>query len=312
MTAKRYGNKRPASKSRTKNTPVISLTGNPPQAKQTWWSQKFIEVLESFKMGSRLARGKAYAQESKVLKLSISSGIVTAMVQGSRKSHYRVTIKLEPLSDGAWKQVMQNLTKKAIYAVEMLQDKMPKDIAEVFANANVSLFPKRLEELESSCDCPDWSNPCKHIAATYYILAQHFDLDPFLIFVWRGRLKTQILESLRSYWKQGKPKSQTFGTMPVRKIEEPEYERYWYGNMDINVLTPLDPFSKAVPESGIRSLGEAPVQLDGRDLGSVLAESYSTTSKGIRGWVFFRDEKRVGKGNQLTPAFFTNASLKKV
>jgi uncharacterized Zn finger protein len=262
------------------------LTGSPPAAKQAWWSQKFIEVLESFKMGSRLARGKAYAQESKVLKLSISSGIVTATVQGSRKSHYKVSIKLEPLSDGAWKQVMGNLTKKAIYAVELLQDKMPNDITTAFEDAGTSLFPKRLEDLESSCDCPDWSNPCKHIAATYYILAQHFDLDPFLIFVWRGRLKTQILESLRLYWKQGKPKTETFANIPVRKITGEEYEAYWNGPDQPDTVTPLDPFSKAVPDSGIRKLGEAPVQLDGQELGSVLAEAYLVTSAGIRSWVF--------------------------
>jgi len=271
--------------------PVISLTGMPPQAKQTWWSQRFIAVLESFKMGSRLARGKAYAEEAKVLKLSISSGIVTAMVQGSRKAHYRINIRLETLSDSAWKQVMHNLTKKAIYAVEMLQDKMPKDIEEVFAAANESLFPSRLEELESECDCPDWSNPCKHIAATYYILAQHFDLDPFLIFVWRGRLKTQILEYLRANWRQGKPKTQTFGVKTRRKIDEDEYERYWYGNLDINELTPLNPFSEAVPDTSIKKLGEAPVQLDGRDLGVVLREAYQIVSDGVRNWALNKSEK---------------------
>ena len=271
-------------KSRSKSTPVISLTGQPPQAKQAWWSQRFLEVLESFRLGSRLARGKAYAQENKVLKLSISSGIVTATVQGSRKSHYRVTIRLQPLSDAAWRQVMHNLTKKAIFAVEMLQDKMPQDIEEVFTAGNTSLFPSRLEELESECDCPDWSNPCKHIAAVYYILAQHFDLDPFLIFVWRGRLKTQILEYLRNYWRQGKPRSQVFGTVPRLHMDEQGFERYWFGGLDAKEHRSLDPFSDSVPHSAIKKLGEAPVQLDGKELGSVLAEAYLHTSEGIRGW----------------------------
>ena len=291
MALKRNNFRRVPPRSRVKGTPVIALTGIPPQAKQTWWSQRFIEVLESFKMGSRLARGKAYAQEAKVLKLSISSGIVTATVQGSRKSHYKVSIKVEPLSDHGWRQVMSNLTKKAIYAVEMLQDKMPDNIEEVFSSARVSLFPGSLDELDSSCDCPDWSNPCKHIAATYYILAQHFDLDPFLVFVWRGRLKTQILESLRAYWKQGKPKTQTFETMPKRTITAEEYERYWYGNLDATVLRPLDPFSEAVPDSTIRKLGNAPVQLEEKELGAILGESFLLTSDAVRAWVAYKDEK---------------------
>jgi len=284
--------KKPVIKSRLKSTPIISLTGMPPQAKQAWWSQRFIEVLESFKMGSRLARGKAYAQEAKVLKLSISSGIVTATVQGSKKAHYKVTIQLEPLADASWKQVMQNLTVKAIYAVEMLQDKMPQNIEDVFKSASVSLFPSNLEDLESSCDCPDWSNPCKHIAATYYILAQHFDLDPFLIFVWRGRLKTQILESLRSNWKQGKPKTQNLDALPIKKISEEEYERYWCGNPEINVLAPLDPFSKSVPASAIEKLGPAPVQIDEKELSSILSQAYQETSDFIRDWVSAKEKSR--------------------
>lgn len=289
MAVRRPSVRRPVAKPRPKNNPVISLTGIPPQAKQAWWSQRFIEVLESFKMGSRLARGKAYAEEAKVLKLGISCGMVSAVVQGSRKSQYKVQICLEPLSDHAWKKVMYNMTKKAIYAVEMLQDKMPRDIEQAFSGAGISLFPARLEELRSECDCPDWSNPCKHIAAVYYILAQHFDLDPFLIFVWRGRMKTQILEFLRYHWRQGKPKSQN-GAPPIRKIDKEEYERFWFGNLDGGDPMPLDPFAKAVPDSYIKKLGPAPIQLDDVELGQVLSEAYVQTSEGIRAWVLNKSE----------------------
>ncbi len=291
MAPKRLVSKKPTPKSRAKSTPVISLTGMPPQAKQAWWSQRFIEVLESFRLGSRLARGKAYAQEAKVMKLSISSGVVTSTVQGSRKAHYKIAIKLSPLSDNAWRQVMNNLTRKAIFAVELLQDKMPLDIEEVFQSANVSLFPASLEEIESSCDCPDWSNPCKHIAATYYVLAQHFDLDPFLIFVWRGRLKTQILEFLRSYWRQGKPKSSALGARQVGVITPEGYERYWRDGQDLAPQASLDPFSKASPTSNIKRLGEAPVQLDETNLADALAEYYTHASDCVRAWAYRQDDK---------------------
>ena len=63
---------------------------------------------------------------------------------------------------------------------------MPKDIESVFAGTGLSLFPERLHDLETSCSCPDWSNPCKHIAAVYYLLGEEFDRDPFLIFKLRG------------------------------------------------------------------------------------------------------------------------------
>ena len=59
---------------------------------------------------------------------------------------------------------------------------MPQDIEPVFAEVGLSLFPAKLQDLKTGCSCPDWSNPCKHIAAVYYLLGEEFDRDPFLIF----------------------------------------------------------------------------------------------------------------------------------
>src|SRR2546427_6697593 len=74
---------------------------------------------------------------------------------------------------------------------------MPKNIEEGFKPVNLSLFPTAVTDLHSDCSCPDWANPCKHIAAVYYLLAERFDEDPFLIFKLRGRTKEQIIETLR-------------------------------------------------------------------------------------------------------------------
>src|SRR5439155_7107243 len=53
-------------------------------------------------------------------------------------------------------------------------------------------------DLKASCDCPDTEDPCKHIAAVYYLLAERFDADPFLIFTWRGRTQDELLDGLRA------------------------------------------------------------------------------------------------------------------
>ena len=38
--------------------------------------------------------------------------------------------------------------------------------------------------------------PCKHLAATFYLLAEAFDTDPFLILRWRGRGRAELLARL--------------------------------------------------------------------------------------------------------------------
>jgi hypothetical protein len=51
-----------------------------------------------------------------------------------------------------------------------------------YAAAKASLFPTARADLETECSCPDYANPCKHIAAVYYLLGEEFDRDPFLLF----------------------------------------------------------------------------------------------------------------------------------
>jgi uncharacterized Zn finger protein len=75
---------------------------------------------------------------------------------------------------------------------------MPQAIDEVFVAAGVSLFPKQRADLRTSCSCPDWGDPCKHVAATHYVLGDALDRDPFLLFELRGRTKDQVLDALRA------------------------------------------------------------------------------------------------------------------
>jgi len=74
---------------------------------------------------------------------------------------------------------------------------MPSEIEQVFIKNGLSLFPFNLTDVKSRCTCPDKANPCKHIGAVYYQLADRFSEDPFIIFQLRGRSKEQILEGLR-------------------------------------------------------------------------------------------------------------------
>ncbi|HEU5003274.1 MAG TPA: SWIM zinc finger family protein [Actinomycetota bacterium] len=164
---------------------------------QTWWSQQFIAVLESFRLGGRLTRGKSYARTGQVLDLEVSPGVVSARVQGSRARPYQVSIGLTVLSERDWRAAEDALAGEALYLAMLLAGEMPQDIGEVFRACKLALFPASHRDLVTQCSCPDYANPCKHIAATYYILAEAFDEDPFLILAWRGRPKDVLLANLR-------------------------------------------------------------------------------------------------------------------
>ncbi len=163
----------------------------------TWWSKRWVGVLESFGWSNRLERGRRYARKGQVLDFELSAGKVEATVQGSVSKPYFVTIEIKPLTEGAWDHVIEEMSQKAIFAAKLLAGEMPDDIEDAFEAAGMSLFPGKSKDIKTYCSCPDSANPCKHIAALYYILAEEFDRDPFMIFELRGRTKDDITAALR-------------------------------------------------------------------------------------------------------------------
>lgn len=166
-------------------------------AKSHWWAKRWIEVLESFPIGARLGRGRSYARRGQTLSIDIGKGLVRAKVQGSRTEPYDVTIRIKPLTDAQWGKIEGALEKKPLYAAKLLAGEMPQEIEAVFEAAGVHLFPAAYRDLSTDCSCPDWSNPCKHIAAVYYLLGEEFDRDPFLIFKLRGRTREELAGGLQ-------------------------------------------------------------------------------------------------------------------
>jgi uncharacterized Zn finger protein len=161
-----------------------------------WWAQRWIAVLESFNIGARLGRGRRYARQGQVLDLQIAPGEIKAQVQGSRPRPYQVRIELTPLSAAQWRTLTAAMAEEARFGAQLLAGEMPTDIEKVFQAEGLSLFPKAHGDLKTECSCPDGSNPCKHIAAVYYLLGEAFDQDPFLMFRLRGMEREALLAQL--------------------------------------------------------------------------------------------------------------------
>lgn len=164
----------------------------------SWWSRRFVDVLESFALGTRLTRGRAYARSGQVLSLEVTPGVVAAVVQGSRPQPYRVTVKLHPYAEPVWARISTVLAGQALFSAQLLAGDLPPELERVFAEAQAPLFPAAIDELTMRCNCPDFAVPCKHLAASFYLLAEAFDADPFQLLHWRGRTREQLLARLRA------------------------------------------------------------------------------------------------------------------
>lgn len=163
---------------------------------EQWWSRRFIAVMESFALGTRLTRGRAYARRGQVISVDVARGEVTASVQGSRVRPYTVRVGLPAFPEPVWAEVEVRLAEEAIHCARLLAGEFPPELEPVFAALGAPLFPERYGELKLRCSCPDDAVPCKHLAAVFYLLAERFDDDPFLILRWRGRDREALLARL--------------------------------------------------------------------------------------------------------------------
>jgi uncharacterized Zn finger protein len=201
---------------------------------ESWWADRWIKALTRLMDSGRLSRGRSYARRGQVIEIKVEPGHISARVQGSRRTPYKVQIELQPLNDRQWDTVFDALAEQAIFAAQLLNGEMPAEIDQVFEAVKVPLFPAARGDLKTDCSCPDWANPCKHIAAVYYLLGERFDEDPFLLFELRGRSKDDIVAALRERRVQGVEATDEAPYAPDDMIETVEtvgleqcLDRYW-------------------------------------------------------------------------------------
>ena len=252
---------------------------------EQWWSRRFIAVLDSYGMSSRLQRGRAYARRGQVLEFTLAAGKVTARVQGSRPQPYQVSITVRPLTAAQWRAVESRLAGQALFRARLLAGEMPAEIEEVFAACGTPLFPESSRDLTMSCSCPDWGIPCKHLAAVCYVLAEAFDADPFAMLAWRGQGRDDLLAALRGKG-AGAPaaaaRPAVAGTSQALALLSdvtgaPVAEAladFWSPGLSQARLRALPPSPATPPDLMLRIADPPELQVRGIDLRDLLASAY--------------------------------------
>lgn len=246
----------------------------------SWWGKRWIQTLESFKIGARLDRGRTYARKGQVLSIDIEKGVIHAKVQGSRSTPYKVQIKVTEIKDAEWKKLIDVLKQKPIFAAKLLAGEIPDDIEYEFHALGLSLFPTKAVDLVTECSCPDWSNPCKHIAAVFYLLGEEFDRDPFLIFTMRGMTRDEFLQQLN---KDGKRISQDSAPAIANPIAEPlpvEADTFWRGTVNEKILDSFKTIEQpSAAAAQPKRLGNFPFWRGERPFMDYLDETYRRASQ---------------------------------
>jgi len=151
---------------------------------RSFWGKGWCTHLDSFgDYSNRLPRGRTYVRNGSVCHLGIKKGSVEAIVSGSEL--YRVTVTITPQKKAKWNKLKQRCTGKIGSLIELLQGRLSKEIMSTVADRKHGLFPLP-GEIQYACDCPDWADMCKHIAAVMYGIGARLDTQPELLFLLRG------------------------------------------------------------------------------------------------------------------------------
>jgi uncharacterized Zn finger protein len=248
------------------------------QLTRTWWGKRFIEALEAFTDPGRLGRGRSYARGGRILSHTFDKGKVKARVEGKINPYfgvyetpiYNTEVQITPIPDKQWVRLIKHLAGSARCVAQLLMNEMPDNIEDSFAELNLALLPHSEKDFKTRCSCPDYWNPCKHIAGVCYFLAARLDQDPFLMFELRGlsrqRLraeleKTPLGKTLAASLETEEPSLQpalSYYTRPTRMAApEIDYNRFWRGEKRLPATLP--PAQSAnLPAVLIRKGGDYP------------------------------------------------------
>ena len=154
----------------------------------TWWGQRWLNALSGIDYENRIPRGKTYANTGKVFRLELDTnrGIIKARVKGNYDPFYSVQLKLPRFSLDDIDRLVRDISQSPAILASLSARKLDPKIEELAEKRGISIFPKRWDDLNVSCSCPDWAVPCKHIAAVIYKISQEIDANPFILFELKG------------------------------------------------------------------------------------------------------------------------------
>lgn len=197
---------------------------------KTWWGQEFVLALETHIDPGRLQRGKAYRTDNRVLDFVIKGAKITATMRGNinpyfgvtKEPRYKVVLKFDKIKPVKWQKIIKNIGNNGLFLSKLMLNEIPGNIEDAFDGDQ--LLPASYDCVDASCNCPDFSVPCKHIAGCYYRIANMLDSNPMLLFQLRGLAPARLHEELKKT-ELGKAFSEH---LSVPESFEMQYQQHMY------------------------------------------------------------------------------------
>ena len=161
----------------------------------TWWGEQWLNALSNIDYSNRLPRGRSYANTGKVWSVDMDTNRISAKVQGTRPSPYRIQIVVPVFSKEEKQRLVDEVARNPVLVAQLLNRELPPDLLLFAEKQGIRVFPRSWKDFGMDCSCPDWAVPCKHLAAVIYTVAEEIDRNPFLVFELHGLDLVKELEN---------------------------------------------------------------------------------------------------------------------
>ena len=166
---------------------------------RSWWARRWLEAIEAMGLGARLGRGRSYALSGQVTSLRMEGPRITASVVGARPEPYDVTLSFRTPDEAARARIVSRLRTEPMNVARLLADDLPMEVEEMFREEGLDLFPggrlaPRTYDVTTSCSCPDYANPCKHVTAVLLLLGEEVARRPLALLEMRGITAEELVD----------------------------------------------------------------------------------------------------------------------
>ena len=268
----------------------------------TWWGKQWLNALKNIDYSNRLPRGKSYANNGSVKEISLDKNRISAKVQGTRRTPYKVEIYIPLFKAYEKADILSIVTANPLFLSQLLNRQLPGELYDLCYQEAIDIFPKSWKDLKGTCSCPDWAVPCKHMAAVLYLVANEIDKDPFRVFELHDFDLLKALEgigfSIAAHKEVAVPLAESL-RLPISKTE--------YDASDQMVRIQQLDFTR-IPncaEDFITLLDESPVFYPSGDFSNVIRKAYKQLSKGVA--ALEKQSQSVEK--EMLPAFVQAQSV---
>lgn len=161
----------------------------------TWWGKAWVRAVEEAAYGEKEQRaGRALARGGAVGGIIVDSGSAVASVEDEH-GVWTARVALPVLEPVAVDALLEVIAAEAGRAPALLAGELPHALVEHAEEMGVELLPYG-GELDATCTCEAWLDPCVHALAVLSQVTWLLERDPLVLLHLRGLPRDELLSRL--------------------------------------------------------------------------------------------------------------------